>query len=174
MANVLLVIDMLRGFLEPQGALYCGDESRSIIPKISQLLQREAANGSHVVFVCDNHEPNDPEFEMFAPHCVAGTQEAEIIPELASLSGLVVPKYTFSAFVGTRLDETLRELQPDRTIICGVCTSICVLFTVYDVRLRGYQVDVYADCVADFDPEAHGFSLRHMQKVLGARLLELD
>jgi len=34
MANVVLVIDMVKGFLEPGHNLYCGDEARAIIPKI--------------------------------------------------------------------------------------------------------------------------------------------
>jgi nicotinamidase-related amidase len=35
-----------------------------------------------VIFVCDSHIPNDPEFKQFGPHCVAGTREAEIVPGL--------------------------------------------------------------------------------------------
>ena len=46
MANVVLVIDMVKGFLEPGHNLYCGDEAREIIPNVLGLLQREQAAGS--------------------------------------------------------------------------------------------------------------------------------
>ena len=41
MTNVVLVIDMVKGFLEPGHNLYCGDVSRQIIPNIGALLIRE-------------------------------------------------------------------------------------------------------------------------------------
>ena len=34
MSNVVLVIDMVRGFMEPGHNLYCGDEAREIIPNV--------------------------------------------------------------------------------------------------------------------------------------------
>ncbi len=40
MANVVLVIDMLRGFLEEGSPLYCGDRARRIIPHVQGLLKR--------------------------------------------------------------------------------------------------------------------------------------
>ena len=40
MANAVIVVDMLRGFLEAGYPLYCGDRARDIIPRIQALLQR--------------------------------------------------------------------------------------------------------------------------------------
>ena len=51
MANAVLVIDMLRGFLEPGHALYLGDRARRIIPNVQGLLERELAKGSKVFFI---------------------------------------------------------------------------------------------------------------------------
>jgi len=170
MANAVLVIDMLRGFLEEGYPLYCGARARRIIPDIQGLLERELAQGSRVFFICDYHDPDDPEFKMFPPHCVAGTAEAEVIPELARYPGEIIPKKRFSAFVGTPLEAKLRELSPDKVIVCGVCTDICVCHTVYDVESRDYQVEVPVDCVVSFDEKAHHFALEHMEKILGARL----
>jgi len=170
MANAVLVIDMLRGFLEEGYPLYCGARARRIIPCIQGLLERELAQGSKVFFICDHHDPDDPEFKMFPPHCVAGTAEAEVIPELAQYTGEVITKKRYSAFFDTPLEAKLRELSPDKVIVCGVCTDICVCHTVYDVGSRDYQVEVPVDCVASFDEKAHHFALEHMEKVLGARL----
>ena len=170
MANAVLVVDMLRGFLEEGNPLYCGARARRIIPNIQGLLERELAQGSKIFFICDHHDPDDPEFKMFPPHCVAGTAEAEVIPELARYPGEVITKKRYSAFFDTPLEAKLRELEPDKLIVCGVCTDICVCHTVANARNRDYQVEVPVDCVASFDEKAHHFALEHMEKVLGARL----
>lgn len=172
MANAVLVIDMLRCFLEEGHPLYCGDKARRIIPNIQRLLERELARGSKVFFICDHHDPDDLEFKMFPPHCIAGTEEAEVIPELAKYPGEVIPKKRYSGFYGTQLERKLKELKPDKLIICGVLTNICVMHTTADARNRDYQVEVPVNCVASPNEEAHRFALEHMDKVLGAKLVK--
>jgi len=108
---------------------------------------------------------------MFPPHCIAGTVEAEVIPELAGYTGEIIPKKRYSGFFATNLEEKLKELQPDKLIICGVLTNICVLHTTADARNRDYEVEIPVDCVASPDETAHRFALEHMDKVLGARLV---
>jgi len=170
MANVVLVIDMLRGFLEEGYPLYCGDKARRIIPGMQSLLEQELARGSKVFFLCDHHAPDDPEFKMFPPHCIEDTAEAEVIPELAGYQGEVIPKRHFSGFFDTLLEEKLNQLKPGKLIVCGVCTDICVMHTVAEARNRDYEVEVPIDCVASFDKKAHHFALEHMEKTLGAKL----
>ena len=170
MANAVLVVDMLRGFLEEGYPLYCGNRARRIIPPIQGLLKRELDRGSRVFFLCDCHAVDDPEFKMFPPHCIEGTTEAEIIPELAQYQGEVIRKRRFSAFFDTPLEEKLRALKPEKLIVCGVCTDICVQHTVADARSRDYEVEVPVDCVASFNDKAHHSTLEHMEKTLGAKL----
>ncbi len=171
MARAVLVSDMLCGFLEEGHPLYCGTEARNIIPNVKRLLERELEQNSKIFYVCDHHIPDDPEFTMFPPHCIEGTAEAEIIPELSPYPGEVIPKRTFSSFYNTPLDEKLEALKPETIVICGVCTHICVLQAVIDARNRGYEVEIPVDCVASFDKRAHFFALDYMEKVLGAKLL---
>lgn len=173
MANVVLVIDMLRCFLEEGKPLYCGDKARRIIPRVAQLLERELKACSKIFFICDHHDPDDLEFRMFPPHCIAGTPEAAIIPELAKYSGKVIYKKRYSAFFGTPLERYLKRLNPDKIIVCGVCTDICVMHTVADARNRDYEVEIPVDCVATFNLKAHRFALDHMKRVLGATLTSL-
>jgi nicotinate phosphoribosyltransferase len=170
MANVVLVVDMLGGFLEEGYPLYCGAQARRIIPNVQGLLERELARGSKVFFLCDQHAPDDVEFQVFPPHCIEGTTEAEVIPELARYQGEVIPKKRYSGFFGTPLEVKLKELKPEKIIVCGVCTNICVMHTVANARNRDYEVEVPVDCVASFDEKAHHFALEQMEKVLGAKL----
>lgn len=170
MANAVLVIDMLRGFMEEQCPLYCGAKARRIIPNIQRLLEKEISQGSKIFYLCDSHDADDLEFKMFPPHCIAGTAEAEIIPELTKYTGEIITKKRYSAFYGTDLEQKLKKLKPEKIIVCGVCTDICVCHTVSDTRNRNYPVEVPTDCVASFDEKAHYFALEHMEKVLGAKL----
>jgi len=170
MARVILVVDMLRGFLEEGNPLYCGDRARRIIPCIQQLLERERAQGTPIIFVGDRHMPGDPEFDRFPSHCVADTHECEIITELSEFAENLMPKQRFSAFAGTNLEEELRHLGATHVVLCGVCTDICVLHTAASARELGYEVEVPAACVASFDDKSHQFALDHMEKVLGVKV----
>jgi nicotinamidase-related amidase len=172
MSNVVLVVDMVVGFMDPGHNLYCGDEAREIIPRVQELIEREQADGGNVIFICDTHDPDDLEFQMFPVHCVRGTEEAEVISELRGYEGETIRKRRYSAFFETDLEERLAELSPDKVIVCGVCTDICVMHTTADARNRDYAVDVPTDCVASFDPDAHRYALDHMQKILGAKLID--
>ena len=87
LSNVVVVVDMSRGFLEEGYPLSCGPEARRVIPHIQELLDHELAAGSKALFVTDAHLPEDPELAqgVWPHHCMKGTLEAEIVPELAPL-----------------------------------------------------------------------------------------
>ena len=80
-----------------------------------------------------------------------------------------VDKTRYSAFAGTNLDKVLQREQVERVEVVGVCTSICVMETVKELFDRDIPALVYRDGVADFDPEAHAFALKHMAGSSGPR-----
>ena len=172
MTRAVIVSDMLRGFLEEGHPLYCGLEARNIIPNVQKLLDREIKQGSKIFYLCDHHIPDDPEFKMFPPHCIEGSEETELVSELLQYPGEVIPKRTFSSFYNTPLDKRLKAMKPETIVVCGVTTHICVLNAVIDARNRGYEVEVPVDCVASFDKKAHSFTLDYMERVLGAKLVK--
>ena len=151
--RAVIVVDMLRGFLEPGRPLDVGETGRAIIPAVRRRIAAEMARGATVFWVADNHAPDDAEFAMFPPHCIRGTEEAEI-PALADLAdpANVLPKTRYSGFYGTDLAARLAALAPDPLVLLGVCTDICVLHTAADARNRDYAVTVPADCVATLTP----------------------
>ncbi len=174
MSDAVIVVDMQRGFLEPGHPLFCGEEARRVIEPIRRCLEKELSKGATLFFTADTHDPDDKEFQMWPPHCIKGTEEAEIVPELSEYvaQGTVIRKRRYSAFFDTDLEKRLEELKPDRLVVCGVCTDICVMHTVADARNRDYPVAVVEEGVASFDPEAHAFALKHMEKILGAKIVK--
>lgn len=167
--KVLLVIDMINDFLDPRGALYCGEPARAIIPAVRRIMEDFTRHRHLIVMVKDAHRTDDPEFNMFPPHAVRGTWGGAVIPELpVPQEAAIIEKTRYSAFFGTPLEEMLKEYAPDEVWVVGVCTSICVMDTVGDLRNRDYPVVVPSEAVADFDPEFHAFALKRMQRVYGA------
>jgi nicotinamidase/pyrazinamidase len=172
MKRALLVVDMIEDFVHEGGALYCGPSMGRIVPVIQAELSRARTANEPVVYLTDNHLPDDAEFKIFPPHAIAGSEGAEIVPELApSKDDVVIPKRRYSGFFGTDLDITLRERGVDTLRLVGDCTNICVLYTAADAHNLGYAVEVVERGVTSFDEEAHGDALRELEKTLGAKIL---
>ncbi|HHY09357.1 MAG TPA: cysteine hydrolase [Firmicutes bacterium] len=166
--KALLVIDMLKDFIAEDGALTTGEAGREIIGFINEKIGEFRKEGFPIIFVCDNHEEDDKEFDMFPPHCIAGTRGSEIIDELEQREeDKIIKKRRYSAFYGTDLDLYLREKGVGEIYLVGVNTNICVLYTAADARNINYQVTVYKNGVASFNEEAHHFALQELKSTLG-------
>lgn len=170
--RVLLVIDLLNDFLNPKGVLYCGDQAREILPVVNSLIDEFHSKNEPIIFLCDAHSPEDKEFELFAPHAVKGSWGAQLVPEVHTPeSSLVIGKTRFSGLYGNNLAEILSSIAPTEVWVTGVCTSICVMDTVGDLRNRDFSVVVPENAVADFDMEFHRFALRRMSRIYGTRII---
>lgn len=170
--KALLVIDMLKDFIDLDGALSTGPAGKDIINFVKEKMVNFRENDEPIVFICDNHETNDKEFDMFPSHCVAGSSGSKIIEELdVRKTDKIIRKRRYSAFYGTDLDLYLREKGVDEIYLVGVCTNICVLYTAADARNISYKVNIYKDGVASFDEEAHKFALKEAESTLGCKIL---
>src|ERR1700694_841107 len=151
MKRALVVVDMIEDFVREGGALYCGPSMAGIVPVIQREIARARGASEPVVYLADNHLPDDAEFEIFPPHAIAGTKGADIVPELAPQKGdVLIPKRRYSGFFGTDLDITLRERAVDTLRLVGDCTNICVLYTAAAARNLGYAVEVVEGRVTSF------------------------
>lgn len=116
----------------------------------------------------DTHTPDNPEFRSWPPHCVRGTIEAQIIPELDALpfsnQFTIIEKNSLNPAVETGFDAWLDE-HPEIGIalVAGNCTDLCVYQLAMHLRMRanargltGLDVVVPMDVVETFDipPEA--------------------
>ncbi len=179
MTNVVFVVDMLKGFYKI-GTL-ANPRMKNIISNVVDLLERLEKEGYILIFLKDTHERDDKEFKIFPKHCVRGTEETEVIDELKKFLDnprtIQIEKTRYSGFFNTELAAVLKKEDPRQVIVVGVCTDICVLYTVAGLRMRDYKIVVPRDCVETFDlpghpaEEANKQTLDHMQSILGAKIV---
>jgi nicotinamidase/pyrazinamidase len=162
-------IDTQYDFMHGEGALYVPN-AESIWPKIERLLRVAGEKGITTISSRCAHEPGDPEFEIFPPHCLDGTPGAERIfpylpqlprheievaakddPEatIAPATHYIVKKKAFDLFSNPWLDG-LRErgaFRRQRCVVFGVATDYCVCACVLGLAQAGAQVLLVEDAI---------------------------
>jgi nicotinamidase-related amidase len=132
--DAILIVDMQVGLLDgtPKHDL------DGVIGRINRLTFRMRASGGKVVFVqhCgdsgDRFEPNSPGWQF--------------LPQLRREPGDAVVRKTLNdPFQGTDLQADLQVIDPERVLITGWATDLCVDATVRSAVSNSYDVVVVAD-----------------------------
>jgi nicotinamidase/pyrazinamidase len=170
MPEALVIVDFQNDFT-PGGALAVphGDE---IAEKLNELAASDRFD--LVVATRDWHPPEHSSFAAqggpWPPHCVAGTEGAELHPGLdAALVDVVVDKGTdpategYSGFDGTDLATLLRDRGIDRVTVAGLATDYCVRATALDALRAGFAVTVDGAASRGIDPEGSAGALAEVR-----------
>lgn len=166
--KALIIVDMLCDFIE-EGAPMEVPAGRWIVENIAGEIRYAREKGRPIIFICQSHEKDDPDFDARPHYAVKGTPGAEVIEALEPQAGdQVVLKTGYSGFFRTNLEKILDELDIDEVFITGVTTNTCVLYTAMDAVQRGFGVIVPGPCVAALTEEDHDFALRQINEVLKA------
>jgi nicotinamidase-related amidase len=146
--RAVLVIDMLNDHLTPGRPLEV-PRARAIVPALQARLEEARRDGVPVVYICDEHEPDDEDLDAWSVHNVRGTEGAQVWAPLAPKPGdRVVTKPTYSAFSRSKLGDVLSELGVDTLVLTGCLTEIGIFATATDALQRGYAIEVPADAQA--------------------------
>ena len=93
---------------------------------------------------------------------------AEFVPELEqSAEDFVVAKQCPGAFLGSSLDQYLRERGVTQIVLCGVSTSVGVESTARSAFDLGYNVVLAVDAMTDRDAENHRHSVERIFPRIG-------
>lgn len=165
--TVFIDIDTQVDFVEPHGSLYVPG-AETLKPAFARLLAAAHEWGSPVIASADAHEPGDPEFEVFPPHCVAGTPGQERVAETAPQSARVVDvggtergtgdtvvleKVKFDLFTNPAADRVLEETETHTAVVFGVALDYCVRAAALGLRRRGFETIVVEDATAPVTTE---------------------
>jgi nicotinamidase-related amidase len=146
--RALLVIDMLNDHLTPGRPLEV-PRARAIIPALEARIEAARKANMPIVYICDQHEPNDTDMEEWAVHNVRGTEGAEVWPTLAPKPGdRIVHKPTYSAFTRSDLADVLKDLKVETLVMTGCSTELGMLATATDALQRGYAIEIPRDTQA--------------------------
>ena len=172
--TAVMVIDMQNDFIEEEGKLYV-PRSESLIEPIKSLLNAAREAGATIIYTQDWHHEDDPEFEVWGEHALAGSWGAEIVEELKPKEGeFIVRKPSYDAFYGTPLEHILRYRGLENLILTGVLANICVLHTAGSAAMRGYRLMVPVDCILALNEFDYALSLRQMSFIYKAKLTRSD
>lgn len=170
MKKLVILMDMNVGFAK-SGALYSSRTEAKIEPIAEFCRRMKHENEAKIVALTDTHDPTDHEFEVFPPHCLAGSTEPEIVPELLPYCDWIIPKFTTGGFF--EVQEYLKTnpvfaWQDFAEIwVVGCCTDLCVLN--FSVILQKYleteyhfkridrvpQLIIPLDLIETYDAEGH-------------------
>lgn len=167
MNKAVLVVDMLYDFVSPSGSLYVPGAEK-LVPRIAAVLAEARRRGIPVIYACDAHAVDDPEFQSWPKHCVKNTPGAAIVPKLTpQKDDLVFEKQHLSVLSSEAFRAWLEKQYRAAFYIVGVATDYCVKAAAtglaeevgkLDERLglsvnapRVDDVVVLADCVAGVD-----------------------
>jgi nicotinamidase/pyrazinamidase len=152
----LVVVDLQLDFC-PGGNLGV-PEGNSIIPVINRITDLFETLGLPVFFSRDQHPEGHmsfaPQGGTWPPHCVKGTEGAELHPDLhipakANMinKAMEADKDAYSAFDGTDLAEILKKNRSTTIVVCGLATDYCVKATAMDGIAEGFEVIVITDAI---------------------------
>lgn len=152
--RALLVIDMINDHLDP-GAMLEVPRARAVVPALQERLAEARAHGMPIVYVVDEHDPDDPDLDAWGTHAVRGMGGNEIWEGLRPAPGdVVVKKPSYSAFFQSVLGEVLERLGVDTLVLTGCTTELGIMATATDALQQGYAVEIPPDAQAGSSPEA--------------------
>lgn len=182
-------VDVQRDFMLPGGKLYVPGAEK-LLHNIRKLT--DAARLDRVFLVSHGcfHPENDPEFQIFPPHCLKGTTGSELVPEaltekvarvpnepdvrvpedLSQYQQILLEKQTLNIFESRHAEELLRRLpETAEFIVFGVVTEYCVNFAAKGLIERGRRVALVRDAIETLKRNDGEKALADLQRS-GARL----
>jgi nicotinamidase-related amidase len=174
-STALLLVDVINHFEFPDANELLhnwGPASQ----RLAALKLRAKAHGIPVVYVNDNFGKWRSSFAGLLAYCTRPDAPGrEVVSTLAPHEDdyfVLKPKH--SGFYQTPLEILLTNLGTKTTIITGLTTNNCVLFTASDAFMRDLKVKIPRDCVAAASVMDHDMALAHISTVLKAKVAVSD
>jgi ureidoacrylate peracid hydrolase len=176
--TALLVVDLQRGFMDPEVAHSLVPYAVEIVPVVNRLASTLRAAGGRVVFLrMVATEQARQEWSVYYDDLTlperraarfssmqAGGPGHELWPGLdVGATDLIVDKTRFSAFIqgSSDLEAVLRRHGIDTVLVTGTVTNTCCDSTARDAMMRNFRTVMIADANAARTDEAHNAALQN-------------
>lgn len=193
-------VDLQKDFMNEDGALYVPD-AESIKMNVEFLARIAIQKNIPMLGSMDWHNPDDPEFETFPPHCLKDTDGAELIQEATFVKGR---SYSTEASESTKMihnlsnslemntggiayrkstidifdepfiiDHLIPTIKGKVIVVYGVATEFCVKAAVLGFLERGFKVIVVDDAIMGVNKEAAANAIMDIQ-IAGAQMMNTE
>lgn len=165
--TVLLITDMINGFAH-FGALASPRVAAIAVPiaRIGKIFQDK---GIEIIAFADAHSEDSPEFISYPPHCIAGTPESDIVPEISgALTFTRIDKGSTNAYLEPVFQKMIAKKRWTKFVVVGDCTDICINQLAVTLKTHFNRIDqqvdviVPVDLVDTYDCELHEANLLHI------------
>jgi nicotinamidase-related amidase len=183
MKTALLVVDMQNVF---------APMVQHSLPNVIKLISHFRARKLPAIFTQHGHSEEEltPPFpnqlvRKWGPNGSIhfGSKDWEFIPEIAeeverdSSEAPVIPKNTYDAFLGGRLEPLLRGEGVERVVVCGVMTDCCCDTTARSAFNRGFETWLVDDACGTANEKQHqsglaGFGFAFGEVVMTENVIE--
>jgi len=159
----LIVIDLQKGIV----GLPLAHPASEIVARSAQLAQALRKRGLPVVLV-NVTAPAPGRTDAGRRNFSFPADWTEFVPELdLQPDDYLVSKQRVGAFIGTSLDEILRQRGVTQVFLTGIATSAGVEATARSAYDYGYNVVLVVDAMTDRDAETHSFCVEKMFPRIG-------
>ena len=152
--TAVLAIDLQNDFCAPGGHTEVNlkkpvEDCQGVVEPISTLVTQMRAAGGSGIWVKADYDRTYLSPPIHArqvsrgikdAYCVAGTWGADFYGVHPDDDDLVIEKHRHSAFIGTELDQILRDRGIQTLVMVGVQTHVCIESTLRDASARGYYI----------------------------------
>lgn len=175
--TALLTIDMQRDYCCPGGILdrmgFNIEAAARLGPRLNAFVSRTRGVVSRTIHIKMELNPNLRSPALAEQYERCGLQR-KLEPALSEFYGvtpaasdIVIPKYRYSAFVSTYLDQCLRSAEIKTLVLTGLATNVCLESTARDGFMRDYHIVVPADMTEATSVEAKKAALFNIDTFFG-------
>jgi ureidoacrylate peracid hydrolase len=175
--TAVVVIDMQKDYCCEGGAFdrrgFDILPAQRLAPRLNEFLDEARKAVKHVVHLRMTKPPelsSDVTAELYERLGIERKYDlsyADFFGVRPQYSDVVIPKYKYSGFVSTYLDQYLRSHNIKTLIVTGIATNVCVESTVRDSFMRDYYAVVPSDLTEGTSPEAKRSSLSNIDMFFG-------
>lgn len=162
----MLIVDMINGLDFPEGKALL-KQALPVAKNILKLKHKLKKKKVPVIYVNDHFGLWRSNWEDVFKHA---SQEGKIGAKMTEIlkpedDDYFVLKPKHSGFYASNLELLLEELKIKKLIITGVAGNICVLYTVNDAHMRGFEIHVPKDCLASNRKSDTDYVFRQLREV---------
>ncbi len=162
--KALYIIDMNNGFVN-FGSM-ANPAYNTLIPEQLKMIEKVRKENGQINFILEGHNEDALEFESYPKHCIIGTPESELVPELlpeqTKINTNTYYKNCINGMLVTNIREDIQRLTSLKEIIFeGVCADLCVMdfartYARYlDQINKKTQLFVVKNAIDTFDAPGH-------------------